>query len=147
MDQKIKIQIVAFLCMTAILALVIVYINPIQEVPVMKVNVTFVEREGIVDAENYTFTQGTVSYINRPKKIQADSFPAICARTVTLKGKERIIGPWEMLSYNGSGNYLFNIGFYKEHYPEPNDIIHISVIVVDKNGERIGYIIENIKWK
>lgn len=118
-----------------------------KDVPVIKVNVTLVERNGIVEEDNITFTQENVSYNNRPQKTQADSFPAIGARTTILKGKDSIIGPWEMLPYKGSGNYSFNIGFRENHYPIRDESIHISIMIVDKDGERIGYIIKDIAWK
>jgi len=122
-------------------------VNPIKEVPVIKVNISLVEREGIVDIFSEKFTQDNVSYINRPKNTQADSFPAIATRTMITKGNDSIIGQWEMVQYTGSGNYSFNIGFHENHYPVRGDKIHISVIVVDKNGERIGYLVKDIKWK
>lgn len=122
-------------------------INPARQVPIVKVNITFVEKEGIAEAENYTLTQETISYISRPRSTVAESFPAIAARATVLKGKNSSIGPWEMVPYKGGGTYSFNIGFKEEHYPEPDDKVHISIIVVDKKGERIGYVIENIIWR
>ena len=121
--------------------------NPTKEVPVVKVNITFEEKNGIVEAESYKLPPGTVSYLSRPRTTQADKFPAIGARTTILKGENSTIGPWEMVPYKGNGTYSFNIGFEENHYPVPNDTIHVSIMVVDKNGGRIGYVIENIKWK
>ncbi len=119
----------------------------IENVPVIKANIAFVEKEGIVEAENYTLTPGNVSYFNRPRNVQAGSFPAIAARATFLEGNDSMIGPWEALSYNGSGTYSFNIGFDEKRYPKVNDKIHISIMVVDKDGERIGYMIKDITWK
>lgn len=117
------------------------------DVPVIKVDITFVEKEGIVEAGQYTMIPENISYLARPKKNYADSFPAIAGRTTIFDGKDTVIGPWETLSYNGSGAYKFNIGFDERHYPKINDIVHVTIMVVDKNGDRIGYVIENIKWK
>jgi hypothetical protein len=124
-------------------------INPLREVPVVKANVILVENnsQGTVDAESYTFTQGNVSYFNRPKKTQADSFPAIAGRIMIAKGNKSVIGPWEMLNYSGNGNYSFIMGFRENEYPVAGDTIHVSIMVVDKDGSRIGYIVDNIKWK
>lgn len=122
-------------------------INPAGQVPIVNVNITFIEKEGIAEAENYTFTQGTVKYIARPRSTAAESFPAIAARTTIMKGKNSSIGPWETLPYKGSGTYSFNLGFHENHYPACNDFVHISIMVVDKKGERIGYVTENIVWK
>jgi hypothetical protein len=121
--------------------------NPAKQVPVVKANIAFVENQGIVVAQNYTLTQGTVAYLNRPRNTEADSFPAIGARTMISKGPNSTIGPWEMLTYRGNGTYSFNIGFQDDHYPVSGDIVHISIIVVDKDGTRIGYVVENIIWK
>jgi hypothetical protein len=121
--------------------------NPARQVPVVKVNITFVENQGIVVAQNYTLTQGTVAYLNRPRNTQAESFPAIASRTMIAKGANSTIGPWEMVTYTGNGIYSFNIGFQDDHYPVSGDIVHISIIVVDKAGTRIGYVVENIVWK
>jgi hypothetical protein len=122
-------------------------INPAGQVPIVNVNITFIEKESIAEAENYTLTQETVSFLSRPRSTQAESFPAIAARTTIMKGKNSSIGPWETLPYKGSGAYSFNLGFYENHYPAPNDLVHISIMVVDKKGERIGYVTENIVWQ
>ncbi len=122
-------------------------ISPTKEVPVVKVNLTFVEKQGIVEAENYKLMQGTIDYINRPRRTQAESFPAIGARATILKGKNSTMGPWEMTSYKGNGTYSFNIGFDEKHYPASNDTVHVSIYVLDKNGERIGAVIKDIIWK
>ena len=122
-------------------------INPAGQVPIVNVNITFIEKEGIAEAENSTLTQGTVKYIARPRSTAADTFPAIAARTTLMKGKNSSIGQWETLPYKGSGTYSFNLGFHENHYPAPDDMVHISIMVVDKKGERIGYVTENIIWK
>ncbi len=120
--------------------------NPAKDVPVVQVNITFVEKQGIVEAENCTITEGTVKYIARPRRTVAESFPAIAARTTLMKGKNSSIGPWEALPYKGSGTYSFNLGFHENHYPVSNDTVHISIMVVDEKGERIGYVTKNIVW-
>lgn len=117
------------------------------DVPVIKVNITFVEKEGIVDADHYTLTPENVSYIARPKKNYAESFPAIAGRTTIFDGKDTVTGPWETLPYKGNGVYTFNIGFDERGYPKINDMVHITIMVVDKNGERIGYVVEDIRWR
>lgn len=130
-------------------------INPVKEVPIIKVNITYTERQGIAEVDTYSFIQDNVSYINRPKRTQAESFPAIIGRTTIIKKvmkdndkvNETVIGPWEAIPYKGNGRYSLDVGFYDGNYPEPGDMVHISIMVVDKNGERIGYVIENIVWK
>lgn len=117
------------------------------DVPIIKVNMTFVEKEGIVEADHYTLTPENISYIARPKKNYADSFPAIAGRTTIFDSKDTIIGPWETLPYKGSGTYTFNIGFDERRYPKINDMVHVTIMVVDKNGDRIGYVVEDIKWR
>jgi hypothetical protein len=92
-------------------------------------------------------TQGTIAYISRPGHTQAESFPAIAARMTIMKGKNSSIGPWEALPYKGSGIYSFNLGFNENQYPARNDLVHISIMVVDEKGERIGYVTEDIIWK
>ena len=144
MEKKIKIQIIMFLCLFGFLAIIILYANPIREVPVIKVNIKFTERNGIAEADQYSFTQGTIGYLNRPRDTTARSFPAIAGRVTSLKGK---IGPWEAVPFNGTGNYSFNIGFSENNLPVHNDIISISAMVVDKDGQRIGYVRDNIMWK
>lgn len=121
--------------------------NPFKEVPVVKVSITFLEKEGIAEAENYTLIQGYVTYFNRPRLTVAEKFPAIAGRTTISKGKNSTIGPWETLAYNGNGTYSFNLGFRENHYPTYNDIIHISIMVVDEKGKKIGYIVDDIIWK
>jgi len=121
--------------------------NPTKQVPVVHVNITFVEKQGFAEVENYKITQDTVNYLGRPKTTQAESFPAITARTMIVKGNNSTIGPWETLSYKGNGTYSFNIGFKDDSYPVPDDKIHISIMVVDKKGERIGYFIQDIIWE
>ena len=117
------------------------------DVPVIKVNITFIEKEGIVEASNYTLITENISYIARPKKIYADSFPAIAGRTTIFDGKDTVMGPWETLPYKGSGIYTFNIGFDERRYPKINESVHVTIMVVDKNGDRIGYVVEDMKWK
>lgn len=130
-------------------------LNPIKEVPVLKIDITYSEKQGIVGADKFSFVQDNVSYINRPKKTQAESFPAVIGRITIIKSitkdnqkvNETMIGPWETLSYKGNGSYTFYLGFPEGIYPAPGDALHISVIVVDKTGQRIGYVIQDTKWK
>lgn len=120
--------------------------NPLKEVPVIEVNITFIEKDGIVVVENYSLDKGAVSYLNRPKK-EWGTFPTIASRTVVSKGENRTIGPWENLPYTGPGTYSFNIGFDETSYPVKNDSVHISIYVIDKNGDRIGAEIRDIIWE
>lgn len=140
--MKIKILVLLFLL---IFILVSGCIN--TEVPVIKVEITLTEREGIVEADNYTLTPENVSYIARPKRNYAESFPAIAGRATVFHGKDTIIGPWETLPYKGNGVYTFNIGLDERGYPKVNDMVHVSIMVVDKNGDRIGYVVDDIKWR
>lgn len=121
--------------------------NPAKQVPVVHVNITFMEKQGFAEVENHKITRDTVNYLARPRTTQAQSFPAITARTMIVKDKNSIIGPWETLPYKGNGTYSFNIGFRDDNYPLPDDKVHISIMVVDKKGERIGYFIEDMIWK
>lgn len=122
-------------------------LNTFQDVPVIKINIVFAEKQGIVEAEGYTFTQDNVSYVNRPKRVQAQSFPAISARVTTVRDNKTIIGPWEVIPYTGSSNYSLNIGFGENYHPMRGDPMHISIIVIDKDGQRIGYVIKDILWQ
>lgn len=119
--------------------------NPIKKVPVISVNITLSENSGFVDIVDSNFSQGTVIYLNRPKREQA-SFPAIASRTMISKGNNSIIGQWEMIPYDGPGTYLLNIGFIETKYPVSNDIVHISIYIVDTKGERIGFMTKDIVW-
>lgn len=125
--------------------------NPLKQVPVMKVNITFVEKMGYVVPENYTITQGMVDYAARPKNTIAKSFPAIAGRTMVVKNNTNATmestSPWEAIEYNGNGTYLFNIGFDEEYYPDPKDYVHISIMVVNKTGKRIGYVVVDKIWE
>lgn len=125
--------------------------NPLKQVPVVKVNITFMEKGGKFYPENYTMTQGTVDYAGRPRNTIVESFPAISARTMVLrnntKGTSEATGPWETLPFKGNGTYNFNIGFDEKYYPNPGDLVHISVIVSDDKGRRVGYVVENKVWE
>jgi len=126
--------------------------NPIKQVPVVKVNITFVEKGGFFVPENYTtYTQGTVDYAGRPKNTRAKSFPAISGRTMVVRnntnGSTETLGQWETLPFKGNGTYNFNIGFNEKYYPDPNDLVHISIIVSDEKARRIGYAVENKIWE
>jgi hypothetical protein len=121
--------------------------NPAKQVPVVQVNITFIEQQGIAQVGNYKLTQKTVNYLSRPRTTQAESFPAIAARTMIIKGKNSSIGPWETLPYKGNGTYSFNIGFNENDNPFINDSVHVSLMVVDLKGERIGYFAQDIIWK
>lgn len=116
-------------------------------VPVIKVNATFVEKEGIVQATNYSIAQGSVGYFNKPNKDVANNLPAIFGRVTLGTGKEASIGPWETLPYKGNGTYQLNLGFYSGRTPKVGMPVHISILVADKNGERIGYLVSNMEWK
>ncbi|HEX7627490.1 MAG TPA: hypothetical protein VF354_01030 [Candidatus Methanoperedens sp.] len=121
--------------------------NPTKQVPVVHVNITYVEKQGFSEVENHKLTQGTVSYLARPKTIQPESFPAITARTMIVKGKNSTIGPWEALPYNGNGTYSFNIGFREDNYPIPNDKVNIYIYVWGKKGEIIGHFEGDMVWE
>ncbi len=141
-------KLVVFLCVLSIVGILILGGNMYKDVPVIKVNMSLVEMsDGVVDTQNHTLIQDSVNYINRPKKTKADSFPAVIGRTTLLKGKNSSIGPWESVSYNGPGSYIFNIGFREDRPPKPGDMVHITVMIVDKDGTKIGYLMENIEWK
>jgi hypothetical protein len=130
-------------------------INPMGVVPVMKIDINYTERQGIAESDSHSFTQDNVSYIDRPKRTQAQSFPAIIGRATVIKKvidnnakfNGTVIGPWEALPYKGNGSYSFYVGFYDGGYPESGDTVHISVMVVDNAGQRIGYITEDEIWK
>ena len=121
--------------------------NPAKQVPVVHVNITLVETDGYVEVENYRLTQELVNYLSRPRTTTAESFPAITARTMIVKGKNSSIGPWETLPYKGNGTYSFNIGFKEDKYPVLNDTVHISIMIVDKNGGQTGYFVQDMIWK
>jgi len=121
--------------------------NLAKQVPVVNVNITFVEEHGIVETKDYKLIQRTVNYLSRPRTTQAESFPAITARTMIVKGINSTIGPWETLPYKGNGTYSFNLGFKEDNHPGINDTVHVSIMVVDTKGERIGYFVQNMIWK
>lgn len=115
-------------------------------VPVIKANVTFVEKDGIVQATNYSFVEGKVSYFNRPNKGVAESLPAIFGRVTIGTGVKAVIGPWETLPYTGNGTYQLSFGFREGRTPTVDTPVHISILVADKDGERIGYLVSDMKW-
>ena len=121
--------------------------NPFKQVQVVKVNVTFDEKQGIVESRDLSLVQGTVDYAGRPRRIYAEAFPTIAARAMVEKGKNSTIEPWENVPYKGSGVYAFNLGFKEGDEPLPNQTVHVSIIVLNEKGERIGYVIEDIVWK
>lgn len=121
--------------------------NSTKQVPVVHVNMTLVEKDGYVEVENYKLTQEMVNYLSRPRTTQAESFPAITARTMIVKGKNSSIGPWETLPYKGNGAYSFNIGFKEDKYPVLNDTVHISIMIVDIKGGQIGYFVQDMIWE
>ncbi len=124
--------------------------NPIKQVPVVKVNITFVETNGKVFAENYTLTQGMVDYAGRPRNTRAESFPAIAARTMVVRNNTNAStegnGPWEAVLFKGNGTYKFNIGYNENYYPNPGDLVHVSIMVVNATGKRVGYVVDNMIW-
>lgn len=120
--------------------------NPLEEVPVVNVNITYIDNQGFVEAIAYDFTPGNVSFLNRPQREHA-AFPAISGRTMISDEENSIIGEWEMLPYTGPGTYSFNIGFNENKYPITNDIVHISIYVINEKGDRIGFVTKNIVWK
>src|SRR5659263_678826 len=117
--------------------------NPLKHVPVVKVNITFMEKEGKFYPENYTLTQGMVYYAARPMNTTVDKFPAISARTMVVKnntnGTIETLGLWENVLFKGKGTYNFNIGFNEKYYPDKGDLVHISIIVSDEKAQRVGY--------
>ena len=121
--------------------------NPAKQVPVVHVNMTLVENDGYVEVEDYKLTQEMVNYLSRPRTTQAESFPAITARTMIVKGKNSSIGPWETLPYKGNGTYSLNIGFKEDKYPVLNDSVHISIMIVDKEGGQTGYFVQDMIWE
>ncbi len=142
-----KLLAIYFITVFIILAFLISIISSTnKDVPVIKVDALFIAKDNIVEIENITLVPGNVSYIDRPKKTQADSFPAIAARVTSLRGNESVIGPWETVSYNGTGKYSFNIGFDEKYHPKIKDMLHVSIMVVDKTGQRIGYFVKDIVW-
>ncbi len=120
--------------------------NPTKQVPVVHANITLAEKEGVVNFESYKLVQGTVNYLGRPRTEQAETFPAISARTVILKGENSTIGPWENLPYKGSGTYSFDIGFTEGKYPASKDNVNIYIYVWDEKGNRIGFISYQMIW-
>lgn len=125
--------------------------NPVKQVPVVKVNITLTEKQGKFYSDNYTMTQGKVDYAGRPKNTLVKSFPAISSRTMVVRnntnGTMDANGPWENLPFKGNGTYNFNIGFNENYYPDPGDLIHISIIISNEKAKRIGYIVENKVWE
>lgn len=124
--------------------------NPLKQVPVVKVNITLVEKEGLAVAENSSFTQGTVDYAGRPQS-PVSTFPVISGRTMVTRKNSNAstlsTSEWESLPYKGNGTYTFNIGFNENYYPDPGDMVHVSVLIADEKGSRIGYTINNMIWE
>ncbi len=122
--------------------------NPTEKVPILKVEMLLNETNGTVRAEEYTITPATIDYIKRPKEMLAESFPTIGGRVWVTKYKNisSSIGPWAYTPYNGPGKYNLTLGFREGMYPVPNDTLHVSIIVVNKKGERIGYVVQNLNW-
>jgi hypothetical protein len=125
--------------------------NPLKQVPVVKVNITFMEKQGEFYAQNYTLTQGTVDYAARPMKTNVESFPAISARIIVLRNNTNAtmegLSQWENLPFKGNGTYNFNIGFNEKYYPDTGDFVGIFIIVSDEKGRRVGYVGENRVWE
>lgn len=125
--------------------------NPLKQVPVVKVNITFVEKAGYMDVENFTFTQKTVDYAARPRDTRAETFPTISARTLMMKNNTNASveanGPWANIPFKGQGTYSFTMGINEKFYPDPGDVVHISIIVVDEKGRRIGYLVRDMGWE
>lgn len=125
--------------------------NPTKQVPVVKVNITFTEKQGKFYPLNYTLTQGMVDYAARPMKTNVEKFPAISSRTMVVKnntnGTMQALSPWENLPFKGNGTYKFNIGFNEKYYPDKGDLVHISIIVSDEKAQRVGYVVENKVWE
>lgn len=126
--------------------------NPLKEVPVVKVKVIIMEKEGNFVIDNFTAEQGTVNSINRPKRTQASSFPSIGTRALLTRGNKSTLGRWEMVPFNSAGTYSFNVGFLEENYPVTNDSIHLSIYLAGINkvtgkGETIGYTTWDFVWK
>jgi|GEM_PF-2102604 len=124
--------------------------NPLKQVPVVKVNITLVERDNLVVGENATFTQSTVDYAARPNN-PVTTFPVISGRTLVTRNNTKTstlgTGQWESLPYRGNGTYSFNIGMAEDYYPEPGDNVHVTIMVANKTGARIGYTIHNMIWE
>lgn len=119
--------------------------NPLRQVPVVNVNVTFTEKQGYPVAETINLTQKTVDYAARPQTRQT-FFPAIVGRTMVSKGKNSTVGEWEMKEYNGPGVYSFDIGFVEGHEPAFNDTVLVSIYIMDKKGETIFFGNQYILW-
>lgn len=121
--------------------------NPLKQVAVVKVNITFIEKQDFAEVQNVTFTQGTVDYAGRPKRSKAAEFPAIAGRVMIYQNNESIIMPWETVQYTGNGTYRLNLGFSDKIQPRFNDPIHISIVVLNSTGKQIGSHVTNTKWE
>ena len=90
-----------------------------------------------------------MDYAGRPRN-PISTFPAITGRTLVTKNRTATTeseSKWESLPYKGNGTYNFNIGFNEKYYPDSGDEVHVSIMVVDEKGNRIGYLINNMKWE
>jgi hypothetical protein len=123
--------------------------NPLEQVPVMKVNLTLVEKGGHVEAVNQSYTPTYVDYAARPQNPVVKSFPAIISQGVLVPQNDKknsTIGQRETLGYNGNGTYSFKVGFREGHYPKFNDTVFITIMINGANAERIGFVAQNILW-
>lgn len=123
--------------------------NPFKQVPVVKVNITLAEKGGHVEAVNQSFTPAFVDYGARPRSPVVKSFPAIIARDVLVPKndeKNSTIGQWETLGYKGNGTYSFKLGFPDGYCPQYNDTVFVTIMINGANGERIGFVAQNIIW-
>ena len=137
-------KLIVILCMLILMGVLILGSGMYRNVPIIKVNMSLTEKQdGVVDIKNYTIVQDNVNYINRPKRTVAESFPAVIGRVLVSKH----VGPWESVYYKGTGNYAFNMAFPKDYIPKSGEPIHITIMVVDKDGVKIGYLMEDVKWK
>lgn len=134
--------------------------NPVEQVPVVKVDLVLKhnpnassEKKVVVEGFNYLVT--TENFISRPwDQMSTAYFPGVQARVqlfrnVSVDGKVRkkvVFGPWASVPYKGEGEYSLVLGFKEGEYPQEGDQMHISVLIVDKEGKKLGYFINDTTW-
>jgi FtsP/CotA-like multicopper oxidase with cupredoxin domain len=135
--------------------------SPTEQVPVVKVDLTLkhnddADSEKRVVVEKFEQTMTSVNFISRPQDQTSSAyFPGVQARVqlfrnVTVDGavrKQVVFGPWASVPYKGDGEYSLVLGFKEGEYPQEGEQVHITVMIVDKDGKTIGYFINDSLWQ
>jgi hypothetical protein len=138
--EKNAVLILIFFVAIVIIIATIVSISADAKQTAIRVNMNLIEEASGIKMVDTVLTQEIIDQSNN----SGVNYPLIIG-TATLKNMNITFGS-SSTRYHGSGKYVLDIGF-QGYIPKKDDVIRLSILVTDTNGDVIGNFEKDLIWR